>query len=150
LEGCLGGSSGRFTLTDVGGRVYPLRGDTAQLGDHVGQQVSITGTEESESSSAGGAQSTFSVKKVKFVGPSCKTAKERAWLACAAIVGACPKYRTTWSAAALVSMSGLPPTFRQGGHTGYVSGRLGATLKGAARLTPCFAHRPGYSLSSAL
>lgn len=75
LEGCLGGSSGRFTLTDVGGKVYPLRGDTAQLGDHVGQQVSVTGTEESESTSAGGARSTFSVKKVKFMGRACETTK---------------------------------------------------------------------------
>src|SRR5262249_39850411 len=75
LEGCLGGSSGRFTLTDVGGKVYPLRGDTAQLGDHVGQQVSITGIEQPESTSAGGSQPTFTVKKVKFIGRPCETSK---------------------------------------------------------------------------
>jgi hypothetical protein len=75
LEGCLGGSSGHFTLTDPAGKAYPLRGDTAQLDDHVGQQVSLTGTQQPETTSAGGAQSTFTVKKVKFIGRACETSK---------------------------------------------------------------------------
>lgn len=75
IEGCLGGSNGRFTLTDAGGKVYPLSGDTGQLSDHVGQQVSLTGMEQAETSSAGAAQSTFTVKKVKFIGRACETSK---------------------------------------------------------------------------
>jgi len=75
IEGCLGGSGGRFTLTDVAGKVYPLTGDTGQLSDHVGQQVSLTGMEQSETNSAGGAQTTFTVKKVKFIGRACETSK---------------------------------------------------------------------------
>jgi hypothetical protein len=75
IEGCLGGSSGRFTLTDAAGKVYPLRGDTGQLSEHVGQQASITGLEQPETTSAGAAQSTFTVKKVKFIGRACETSK---------------------------------------------------------------------------
>src|SRR5215472_2404286 len=68
LEGRIGGSSGRLTLTDVEGKVYQLRGDTATLEEHVGQHATITGIEEQGSASgAERSQPTFTVKKVAFI-----------------------------------------------------------------------------------
>jgi hypothetical protein len=59
-------------LTDVGGKVYRLRGDTAQLARHVGQQATVTGTEEQgRASGAAGAQPTFTVKKVSLIANVC-------------------------------------------------------------------------------
>ncbi len=96
IEGCLGGSAGNWTLTDQSGKTWQLAGDTAKLSDHVGHQVRITGSEaggaasssSSPSSGAGagaataggtgaasGAQSTFTVKKVKMISSSCPTNK---------------------------------------------------------------------------
>lgn len=76
LEGCLGRSRASLTLTDTAGKVYELRGDTGQLAEHVGQQVSIIGTEEAGSASRGaGAQPTFTLKKVKIVGRVCLASK---------------------------------------------------------------------------
>jgi hypothetical protein len=76
LEGCIGGSSGRLTLTDVAGKVYQLRGDTAALAEHVGQHATITGIEEQGSaSSADRAQTTFTVKKVALIARICPASK---------------------------------------------------------------------------
>jgi hypothetical protein len=52
LEGCIGGSSNRLTLTNVEGKVYQLRGDTATLAEHVGQHATITGIERKPSSAS--------------------------------------------------------------------------------------------------
>jgi uncharacterized protein DUF5818 len=86
IEGCLGGSAGNWTLTDQTGKTWQLAGDTSKLGDHAGHQVRITGSEAAGSASsspssgagagagagaAGGAQPTFTVKKVKMVSSSC-------------------------------------------------------------------------------
>jgi len=81
IEGCVGGSSGNFTLTDTSGKTWQLAGDTAKLADHVGHQVKITGSEagkgDATSPSGAGASSgsTFTVKKVKMVSSSCPTGK---------------------------------------------------------------------------
>jgi hypothetical protein len=90
IEGCLNGSAGSWTLTDSTGKTWQLAGDTSKLGDHVGHQVRISGSEASASASpssgaAGGAastapsgagsssssQPTFNVKKVKMISSSC-------------------------------------------------------------------------------
>jgi hypothetical protein len=76
LEGCVGGSRGNLTLTNAAGKVYQLRGDTATLADHVGQQAALTGTEEPGSASrAAGAQPTFTVKKVNTIASTCSAPK---------------------------------------------------------------------------
>jgi hypothetical protein len=76
LEGCIGGSSSRLTLTNVEGKVYQLRGDTATLAEHVGQHATITGIEEQESASgADRSQPTFTVKKVAFIARICPASK---------------------------------------------------------------------------
>jgi hypothetical protein len=76
LEGCIGGSSSRLTLTDVEGKVYQLRGDTAMLAEHVGQHATITGMEEQGSApGADRTQPTFTVKKVAFIARVCPASK---------------------------------------------------------------------------
>src|SRR5262245_13708447 len=72
LEGCIGGSSGRLTLIDAAGKVYQLRGDTAKLSEHIGQQASIMGVEEQGSARGfDGAQAIFTVKKVAMIASIC-------------------------------------------------------------------------------
>jgi hypothetical protein len=54
LRGCLSQSavgSGNFTLTSSTGTPYQLQGDTAQLSNHVGQEVQVKGTISSMSAS---------------------------------------------------------------------------------------------------
>ena len=73
LEGCIGGSSGRLTLIDAAGKVYQLRGDTAKLSDHIGQQASIMGVEEQGSAQGfEGGQTIFTVKKVAMIASICQ------------------------------------------------------------------------------
>ena len=57
VQGCLNGSNGNFTLTDERGNSYQLAGDTTKLSEHVGHQVKVTGTAESDSSPNAGAAS---------------------------------------------------------------------------------------------
>lgn len=52
VTGCLSGSSGNYTLTDKSGTAYQLTGDTANLTEHVGHEISVTGTSNSSESSA--------------------------------------------------------------------------------------------------
>lgn len=76
LEGCIGGSSDRLTLTDSAGKVYQLRGYTALLAEHVGQHASIIGIEEH--GSTGGtdrAQPAFTVKKVAIIASLCSASR---------------------------------------------------------------------------
>lgn len=76
LEGCIGGSSDRLTLTDAAGKVYQLRGDTAKLSDHVGQHASIMGIEEHGSApGVEAAQTTFTVKKVAIIASICSASR---------------------------------------------------------------------------
>src|SRR5215831_3311895 len=51
LEGCVAGTRENLTLTDAAGKVYQLRGETAKLAEHIGQQASVTGTEAPHSGS---------------------------------------------------------------------------------------------------
>jgi hypothetical protein len=76
LEGCVRSANGGLTLTDVEGKVYHLRGDTAQLARHIGQHATVTGTEEQGGASgAAGAQPTFTVKKVSLIASVCVASK---------------------------------------------------------------------------
>jgi hypothetical protein len=74
VEGCIGGSTGAYTLTDASGKTYQLAGDTSKLGEHVGHSVQIWGAEEPSTAGAAAstsAQSTITVKKVKMLASSC-------------------------------------------------------------------------------
>lgn len=53
IEGCLGGTPGEYSLTTKSGQVYMLSGDGSLIGNHVGEQVKITGAEASASNTAG-------------------------------------------------------------------------------------------------
>lgn len=81
VEGCLGGSDGKYTLTDKDGKTFSLTGDTSKLAEHVGHEVKITGTESAGGAGASGAsagmsnsQSTLEVSAVKHVAKTCKNA----------------------------------------------------------------------------
>jgi hypothetical protein len=76
VEGCLQGANGSFTLTDNTGKTYQLEADAAQLSEHVGHEVRVTGTLAGSSGSmAGGAtQPTLQVKSLKHISKSCKDA----------------------------------------------------------------------------
>ena len=76
LEGCVRNANSGLTLTDVAGKVYRLRGETAQLARHAGQQATVTGIEEPDSASGGaGAQPIFTVKKVPLIASTCADSK---------------------------------------------------------------------------
>lgn len=55
VAGCLSGSNGNYTLTDQSGTSYQLSGDTASLKDHVGHEISVTGTRNSSTAAATGS-----------------------------------------------------------------------------------------------
>lgn len=80
VQGCLSGSEGNYTLTADNGTTYQLTGNTAELKDHVGHEVQITGKTASSSSSAassstGGAQqASLEVKSMKHIAKTCKSA----------------------------------------------------------------------------
>jgi hypothetical protein len=82
VEGCLQGSDGNYTLTADSGTMYQLTGNTAELKDHVGHQVQITGMtsgssaagSSSESAAGGPQQATLEVKSMKHIAKTCKSA----------------------------------------------------------------------------
>ena len=79
VHGCLAGANGSYTLTAADGTVYLLTGNTAELKDHVGHEVQITGKTSGSSaastSSAGTAQqATLDVKSMKHIAKTCKSA----------------------------------------------------------------------------
>ena len=47
VEGCLGGTSGNYSITDTAGNSYQLTGADRQLSKYVGHQVEVTGTQMS-------------------------------------------------------------------------------------------------------
>ena len=55
IQGCLGGSTGSFTLTDKSGVTYQLTGNTSDLSKHVGEEVSIRGSQGSSASGSASA-----------------------------------------------------------------------------------------------
>src|SRR5438477_4212698 len=55
IQGCLNGSSGNFTLTDKSGTTYQLAGKTSDLSKHVGEEVSIHGSQSSAASGSASA-----------------------------------------------------------------------------------------------
>ena len=76
IEGCLGGASGNYTLTDSSGTAWQLQGDNSQLSKHVGQQVRISGTAPSSAAgtnSGSAASQTFNVTRVHKVASTCST-----------------------------------------------------------------------------
>jgi hypothetical protein len=82
VEGCLQGSDGNYTLTADSGTIYQLTGNTAELKDHVGHKVQITGNSSgpsaagscSESAAGGSQQATLEVKSMKHIAKTCKSA----------------------------------------------------------------------------
>ena len=78
VEGCLSGSEGNYTLTADNGTTYQLTGNTAELKDHVGHEVQITGKTSSSSaassSTSAAQQATLEVKSMKHIAKTCKSA----------------------------------------------------------------------------
>ena len=53
FTGCLAGSSGNYTLKDkASGTTYNLQGDDKEIAKHVGEEVSVSGSEASGSAAA--------------------------------------------------------------------------------------------------
>lgn len=82
VRGCLGGSSGSYTLTDKSGKTYQLSGDTSKLAEHVGHTVEITGTKSSPSTGSSAATSsaagsatepTLTVSSMKHISGTCSS-----------------------------------------------------------------------------
>jgi len=44
VEGCLQGSSGNYSLTDLTGKKWRLQGDDSQLSNYVGHEIKVNGT----------------------------------------------------------------------------------------------------------
>src|SRR5262249_41035713 len=63
VEGCIGGASGSYTLTDSAGKTWKLTGNTSKLGDHVGHMVEASGTVD--------AQGAFKVRRLKMIAGNC-------------------------------------------------------------------------------
>jgi hypothetical protein len=78
VRGCLSGSDGNYTLTADNGTTYQLTGNTAELKDHVGHEVQITGKTSSSnaasSSTAATQQGVLEVKSMKHISKTCKSA----------------------------------------------------------------------------
>ena len=78
VQGCLSGSDGNYALTADNGTTYQLTGNTAELKDHVGHEVQITGKtsgSSAASSSTGAAQQgVLDVKSMKHIAKTCKSA----------------------------------------------------------------------------
>jgi hypothetical protein len=85
VQGCLGGSSGSYTLTDKNGNSFQLTGDNAKLSEHVGHEVKVTGTSSSASpspsagtasgtmgQSSSSSQQAIEVSSVKHISKTCK------------------------------------------------------------------------------
>jgi hypothetical protein len=75
IVGCIGGSGGAYTITDPAGKTYQLTGKTADLVDHIGRQVSISGSRESQPSgaSSGPSVASFDVKTVRTLSGTCSS-----------------------------------------------------------------------------
>ena len=78
VEGCLSGSEGNYILTADNGSSYQLTGNTAELKDHVGHEVQITGktsnSSAASSSTSNAQQAMLDVKSMKHISKTCKPA----------------------------------------------------------------------------
>ena len=85
VEGCLGGSAGSFTVMDKAGTTYMLQlpqgADTAKLGQHIGEEVRVTGTmsdagsASAASATKAAAQPTINVSKMDKIGDTCNNSQ---------------------------------------------------------------------------
>jgi hypothetical protein len=83
VQGCLGGSSGSYTLADKNGNSFQLTGDTAKLSEHVGHEVKVTGAPSSAPSAgassgtmgqtSSSSQQAIEVSSVKHISKTCKS-----------------------------------------------------------------------------
>lgn len=71
VQGCLGGSSGKFTLLGLDGTT--LQGNDDQLKEHVGHTVAVTGTVDTGNSTTTSAQRTLSVISMEHISEKCST-----------------------------------------------------------------------------
>ena len=55
VEGCLSGSNGNLTLADRNGTSHQLADETANLSEHLGHEVKVTGTSGSAGTGASGS-----------------------------------------------------------------------------------------------
>jgi hypothetical protein len=68
VEGCLGGSAGKFSIIDKAGTTYdlqlPATADSSKLNSHIGQEVRVSGSmnnaKDSSAAGAAGAASSAS------------------------------------------------------------------------------------------
>lgn len=84
IQGCLGGSSGSYVLTQDGtGTTFKLVGNEDQLKKHVGHEVAISGQMASDTGSAASASDqgqgssgsgTIQVSSVKMLSKQCNAA----------------------------------------------------------------------------
>lgn len=77
IRGCLSGSEGNYTLTDHNGTIYHLVGGDAQLSGSVGHEVQISGTPDSQRTSASddtaaNTASSFQVTGAREVATTCE------------------------------------------------------------------------------
>jgi hypothetical protein len=76
VEGCLGGSAGKFTIIDKAGTTYdlqlPASADSSKLNSHIGQEVRVSGTMSNakDASAAGAAGAAASAATQAATGSS--------------------------------------------------------------------------------
>jgi len=78
VTGCLSQANGQYVLTSHKGMAYQLAGDSAELANHVGHEVKITGTESGGGASANASGQTangptLEVSSMKHISKTCKT-----------------------------------------------------------------------------
>lgn len=84
VTGCLSQANGQYMLTSTKGMTYQLAGDSAELANHVGHEVKITGTVSGAGASANAGGNgmgqtsangpTIEVSSMKHISKTCKTA----------------------------------------------------------------------------
>jgi len=81
VQGCLSSSNGNYSLRDKNGNTYQLTGDSAKLSEHVGHEISVTGTESSASAASTGSgmgqtetspQKTIQVSSFRHISKTCQ------------------------------------------------------------------------------
>jgi hypothetical protein len=74
VEGCLGGSAGKFTIIDKAGTTYDLQlpagADSSKLNSHIGQEIRATGTMSNAKDSGSNASAASSTSASGAAGAS--------------------------------------------------------------------------------